>query len=218
LLKSPVKTSVSFAMGAAFGNTAFLGYPFVLAFAGERGLPPAIFFDQMGNFLAVYTVGILFCTYGKTGRFSLRNVSEMAKLPPFLAFFLAIAMNGISLPPFIEEALRRLADATVPLTMIAIGASLSGKHLSHNVKPLLWASFFKLFILPVSTLLFLRIVSLPTLYRQIMILQSATPALMSSYVLASLYELDTEFSASVILFTTLVSLLSLPLWGLFLQS
>ncbi|MEI6158095.1 MAG: AEC family transporter, partial [Atribacterota bacterium] len=52
-LKLSSESSASFAMGAAFGNTAFLGYPFIMALLGEKSLPPAIFFDQMGNFLAV---------------------------------------------------------------------------------------------------------------------------------------------------------------------
>lgn len=213
-LKLSVPTSISFAMGAAFGNTAFLGYPFIIAMVGEKGLPAAIFFDQMGNFLSVYTVGILFCAYGKSGKMSLQNAGEILKLPPFLAFLLAVALHNLALPSFLQESIRRLADATVPLTMLAIGLSLSGSHLFQNFRPLLVASILKLFILPLGMLFFTRLFLLSSLYRQVMVLQSATPTLMSSYVLASLYHLDEEFSASVIFFTTLVALFTLPLWGL----
>jgi len=214
-LKLSIPTSVSFAMGAAFGNTAFLGYPFVMAIVGEKGLPPAIFFDQMGNFLSVYTVGILFCTYSQTHRFSLQSVREILKLPPFLAFLLAIFIYGVSLPPFLQESIRRLADATVPLTMLSIGLSLSGTHLFRNVKPLLLASIMKLFLLPLAMLFLTEIGSLSSLYRQVTVLESATPTLMSSYVLASLYHLDEEFASSVIFVTTLIAFFTLPLWGLF---
>ncbi|MGC8777509.1 MAG: AEC family transporter [Candidatus Caldatribacteriaceae bacterium] len=214
-LKLSVPTSVSFAMGSAFGNTAFLGYPFIMAIVGEKGLPPAIFFDQMGNFLSVYTVGILFCTYGKSKKISFQSAGEIFKLPPFLSFLLALAFHRLSLPPFLQESINRLADATVPLTMLSLGLSLSGAHLFQNVRPLLVASILKLAALPLGMLFFTRLYPLPPLYRQVMILESATPTLMTSYVLASLYHLDEQFSASVIFITTLIALLTLPIWGLF---
>lgn len=213
-LKLSIPTSVSFAMGSAFGNTAFLGYPFIIAIVGEKGLLPAVFYDQMGNFLSVYTVGILFCVYRQQQRFSLQGTSEILKLPPFLAFLMALFFHRLPLPLFVQESIHRLADATVPLTMLSIGISLSGKHLFRNVKPLLVASFIKLGVLPLIMILCSHLYPLEPLYRQVATLESATPTLMSSYVLASLYRLDEEFSSSVIFLTTLIAFVTLPLWGL----
>ncbi len=211
------ETSVSLAMGAAFGNTAFLGYPFILALLGERGLPPAIFFDQMGNFLSTYTVGVLLCVYTQTKRLSARSLLEIIKLPPFLAFLVAIITNGLTIPPFLWETINRLADATVPLTMVAIGMSLSASHLFRNWRPLLSASLIKLVVLPLLFLVCTKFVSFSPLYQKVMIIQAATPTLMTSYTLASIYKLDSEFSSSVIFFTTFLSLFALPLWGLLLH-
>ncbi len=217
VFRLPPKKSVSFAMGAAFGNTAFLGYPFILALLGEKGLPPAIFYDQLGNFLSVYTFGVTFCMYGKTGRFSTRNVVEFLKLPPFAAFVLALLLNGITVPPFLWGAINRLADATVPLTMVAIGLSLSPTNLTKEAKLLGAAAVLKLLFLPLLALEVSSLFPLPFLYRQVLVLQSATPTLVSSYVFASVYGLDTELSSSIICATTLLALVSLPLWNLFLH-
>jgi len=217
LLHLKEETSVSLAMGAAFGNTAFLGYPFISALLGEKGLPPAIFFDQMGNFLSTYTVGVLLCVYAQTKRLSARSLLEIIKLPPFLAFLLAIITNGLTVPPFLWETINRLADATVPLTMVAIGMSLSASHLFRNWKLLLSASSIKLAALPLLFLVGTQFVSFSPLYQKVMIIQAATPTLMTSYTLASIYNLDSEFSSSVIFFTTFLSLLTLPLWGSFLH-
>jgi len=211
------ETSVSLAMGAAFGNTAFLGYPFISALLGEKGLPPAIFFDQMGNFLSTYTVGVLLCVYAQTKRLSARSLLEIIKLPPFLAFLLAIITNGLTVPPFLWETINRLADATVPLTMVAIGMSLSASHLFRNWKLLLSASSIKLAALPLLFLVGTQFVYFSPLYQKVMVIQAATPTLMTSYTLASIYNLDSEFSSSIIFFTTFLSLLTLPLWGSFLH-
>ncbi len=217
LLHLKEETSVSLAMGAAFGNTAFLGYPFISALLGEKGLPPAIFFDQMGNFLSTYTVGVLLCVYAQTKRLSARSLLEIIKLPPFLAFLLAIITNGLTVPPFLWETINRLADATVPLTMVAIGMSLSASHLFRTWKLLLSASSIKLAALPLLFLVGTQFVYFSPLYQKVMIIQAATPTLMTSYTLASIYNLDSEFSSSIIFFTTFLSLLTLPLWGSFLH-
>lgn len=213
----PPKQAVSFAMGSAFGNTAFLGYPFILALLGEAGLPPAIFYDQLGNFLSVYTVGVPFCVFGKTGKFSSRNIFEFLKLPPFLAFLLALVLNRLPIPQFLSGVITRLADATVPLTMVAIGLSLSPANLFKEVQLLGLASLSKLFLLPLLSFFLVRWFPLPPLFAKVLVLQSATPALVSSYVFASVYELDTELSSSIICATTLLSLGTLPLWNLVLH-
>lgn len=212
------KRVVSFAMGSAFGNTAFLGYSFILALLGERGLPPAIFYDQLGNFLSVYTVGVPFCVFGKTGKFSLRNALEFLKLPPFLAFLLALALNRLAIPQPLAGAINRLAEATVPITMVAVGLSLSPANLFKEARLLGVAAFLKLFLLPLVSLFLLRWFPLPSLFAKVLVLQAATPTLVSSYVFASVYELDTELSSSIICATTLFSLATLPLWSLILHS
>lgn len=214
LLRLPPKRAVSFAMGSAFGNTAFLGYPFILALLGEVGLPPAIFYDQLGNFLSVYTVGVPFCAFGKTGTFSLRNALEFLKLPPFLAFLAALLCNRLPVPALLSGIITRLADATVPITMVAIGLSLSPENLFRNVKTLGVAALLKLFLLPFLSLLLVRLFPLSPLFARVLVLQSATPTLVSSYVFASVYELDTELSSSIICATTLLALFTLPLWNL----
>jgi len=210
------QTAISFAMGGALGNTAFIGYPFVMALLGEKALPPAIFFDQMGNFLSTYTVGVAFCLYIRSNKFSFFNWKEILKLPPFIAFLIAHITNQLPSPSFLEEIINLLADATVPLTMVAIGISLSASHLSAYLKPLLTATVIKLLILPLSFWLVVQLLPLAPLYQKVIVLQGATPTLMTSYTLASVYQMDTDFSSSVIFVTTLVSFLTLPLWNLIL--
>ncbi|HSV30889.1 MAG TPA: AEC family transporter [Atribacteraceae bacterium] len=213
-LRLPPLSAASFAMGAAFGNTAFLGYPFILALRGEAALPAAIFFDQMGNFLSVFSVGIAFCLFSRTGRFSLHNLREILKLPPFLAFLLALASRSLAFPPLFWDIVNRLADTTIPLIMVAIGLSLSATHLSQNLKPVLAAAALKLVVLPLLFVLATRFLPFPTLLREVMILQAATPTLLSSYALADAYQLDLPLSSSIIFLTTVLSLITLPLWSL----
>ena len=217
-LKLSAASSASFAMGSAFGNTAFLGYPFVMALLGEKALPPAIFFDQMGNFLSVYSVGVAFCVYSKYHRFSLSSLKEILKLPPFLAFLIALAFNGFTIPSVLMETIRRLADTTVPVIMVAIGLSLSVKHVSRHWLPIVYAALIKLVILPTLFLLSTRIIFFQPLSRQVIVLQSATPTLMSSFVLASLYSLDADLSSSIIFVTTIISFVSFPIWNLILHN
>lgn len=207
--------AVSFAMVAAFGNTSFLGYPFVMALLGEEALPPAIFFDQMANFLSVFTVGIFFCVSVTENRFSWKQLFQILKFPPFIAFLLALTTRELgSLPRLLEETINRLAEVTVPLTMVAIGISLSLQNLRGHLKPLFGAALIKLFFLPLAMLGVSQFFSFSPLERGALVMESAMPTLMTSYVIASLYQLDAQFVSSGIVLTTLLALGSLPLWGL----
>jgi len=217
-LKLTPESSASFAMGAAFGNTAFLGYPFVMALLGEKALPHAIFFDQMGNFLAVYSIGVTFCVYSKYQRFSISNFKEILKLPPFLAFVFALVFNGVSIPLVLMETIRRLSETTVPVIMVAIGLSLSFKYVSRRWTPILYASLIKMAILPTFFILLTQFLPFDSISKRVMVLQSATPTLMSSLALAYLYSLDTELCSSIIFLTTILSFISLPIWNLILQN
>lgn len=217
-LRFSLSSSASFAMGAAFGNTAFLGYPFVIALLGEKALPPAIFFDQMGNFLAVYTVGVAFCVYSKFQKFSFSSFKEIFKLPPFLAFVIALFLNGIPIPVIFMDTINRLANTTVPIIMIAIGLSLSMKQVSRHLIPIFYAAIIKLILLPIIFLILTRFIDFEPITRQVMVIQSATPTLMSSFALASLYSLDSELCSSIIFTTTILSFATLPLWNLILHN
>lgn len=211
------KSALSFAMVAAFGNTSFLGYPFTVALLGEQALPPAIFFDQMANFLSVFTVGILFCTWVSANNFSKKQLLQILKFPPFVAFLLALVTKELGpLPPLLEEIIERLAGVTVPVTMVAIGISLSLQNLRGSLKPLLGAALIKLFLLPLFTFGISQLFSFSAFERGALVLESAMPTLMTSYVIASLYHLDAQLVSSGIVLTTLLALVTLPLWSLLL--
>ncbi len=213
--KLSARSAVSFAMVAAFGNTSFLGYPFIMALLGEKALPPAIFFDQMANFLSVFTVGIFLCINVTENRFSWKQLFQILKFPPFIAFLLALVTRELgTLPHLIEETINRLAEVTVPLTMVAIGISLSLQSLRSHLKPLFGAALIKLFLLPLATLGVSQLFSFSPLERGALIMESAMPTLMTSYVIASLYQLDTQLVSSGIVLTTLLALGTLPLWSL----
>ncbi|MCD6155631.1 MAG: AEC family transporter, partial [Candidatus Atribacteria bacterium] len=82
------------------------------------------------------------------------------------------------------------------------------------LKPLFGAALIKLFLLPLATLGVSQLFFFSPLERGALIMESAMPTLMTSYVIASLYQLDTQLISSGIVLTTLLALGTLPLWSL----
>lgn len=139
---------------------------------------------------------------------------ELAKNPLLLATGAGTLCNltGVALPDVLGATLARLGNASIALGLIAVGAGLqlSGLHASKGI-----AAYFlgvKLLAVPACAFglgLWLR---LPPLQLQMAVMFCALPTASSAYVLASRLGGNAAFVAFLVSASTLLSVLSLPLW------
>jgi predicted permease len=71
-------------------------------------------------------------------------------------------------------------------------------------------------IFPAIYWIFLRKTDIPSSYMQASILDAAMPLGLTPYALAQQYNLDTPFTARLVVLATLMSIIILPLWIVFL--
>ncbi|MGC8972274.1 MAG: AEC family transporter [bacterium] len=205
----------AYILTALFGNTAFIGYPVSLLTYGNEGLARAIIYDQIGFTISLTTIGVWIANYfGRNSSFSLKeSLLGIITYPPFPLLILAFILRAlkIPLPDFSLKALSYLSNATVPVIMIAIGGLLQLGFKVRYLKLALGTVFFKLILFPSVGLLLGLIFKLDSLSLRVLIIESGVPVMMSSVVLGSEYGLDVEFILTVILITTVLVLISLPL-------
>ncbi len=139
---------------------------------------------------------------------------ELAKNPLIVATACGMAFNllGLSMPEIVSATLSRMANASIALGLIAVGAGLklSGLHAAKGM-----ASYFlavKLMVLPALTLLVGRALELPPLQLQTVVVFAALPTASSAYVLASRMGGNGPFIAFLISASTMLSALTMPLW------
>lgn len=145
---------------------------------------------------------------------------EVAKNPLIWGTATGFVLNllGFVPPAPLQAFLGRLADASIALGLIAVGAALRLES-QPGVRGLsAWLLLVKLIVLPVVTVFVGKWLGLSGLNYQVAILFAALPTASSAYILAMRMGGDGRSVAWLISATTLGSMLTLPLWAAWLAA
>ena len=112
-------------------------------------------------------------------------------------------------PVFIDNSLSMISMVALPLALISIGGSLTFKGVHQNVRLSLIGSTLKLLVLPLTGYFFFHLFGVTGVPFKAGLLFFALPASTAIYVLSSQMHSDTELASSAIVFSTLLSFLSL---------
>lgn len=143
---------------------------------------------------------------------------EIVRNPLIWATAAGLLLNlaGFQPPAPLQAFLGRLADASIALGLITVGAALRLDNGEGARGYSLWLLAVKLFALPLAALGIGRWLGLSGLNLQIVVLFAAMPTASSAYILAMRMGGDGRSVAWLISATTLASMLTLPLWAAFL--
>ena len=196
------------------GNTSFIGYPMVRALLGEEALPYAVVYDQFGTFLLLSTFGLyVLAKYGGDAPPTLRQVVlRIVKFPPVWALLLGLTVMPEQPPTWIATGLQKLADALLPLVMLAVGLSIQLKMPRDEVKPLAVGLMLKLVILPALALPLALWFGLDDDMLQVSVLESAMPTMITAGALAIAHNFAPRLAAALVGYGILLSLVTLPAW------
>ena len=103
----------------AFGNVGFVGLPVVAAIFGDE----MVFFASLANIpfnLALYSIGAAQLSGTAGARFDWRKVLNMPVIATLLS--VVLLLSRIHVPAVIADTISSLAGATIPLSMLIIGA------------------------------------------------------------------------------------------------
>lgn len=203
----------SLRLGAVMGNTAYVGLPVALALLPPEGLGYTIAFDLAGTVLC-WTGGPLVITGSPLPGAWWTLLSNPAVHGVLLALLLGFSPWAVPAGQLLWWPARLL----VLLGLVLLGARLGALLRSdgdHRVPPLplLLALLLKLLLLPLLLWLLGRRFALELPALQAVVLQGATPPALSVLLQAEKAGQGAEAASALVLLGTLLSLLSLPLWG-----
>jgi len=197
-------------------NTIFVGLPINQALFGDASIPYVLIY-YMCNTTFFWTLGTYLIQRDGEGeaQFDLKTSVKKVFSPPLMGFILGLVMVmlQIKLPAFLASDLQYLGNLTTPLSMIFIGLSVS--HV--GVKQLVLGKDQLLILLGrfvVASLLMATIVywaPLPSLMKQVFIIQSAMPVMTNAPVVARLYGADSDYAAVMVTETTLATMVVIPI-------
>ncbi|MCR8744850.1 AEC family transporter [Romboutsia lituseburensis] len=194
-----------------FSNVGFMGYPVVEAVLGKEAVFYTAIFNLPFNLLTI-TLGTYFLSKGKADySFSIKNFINPVIISIFIGLILFVL--NIKLPIFISKPLDMLGNITTPMSMIIIGSMLcasSAIDCFYN-KKLYFVTIIRLIILPIAIYFVLNGQIKDSLLISIPIVISAMPAAANTAIMASEYEANTHLASQAVFFTTLFSVITIPL-------
>ena len=199
------------ALLAAMPNAGFMGLPIIQAVYGDQGTLYLAAVIVAFN-LVVWTLGI--------GMFDRKSISLRGLLNPGLLTALlgtALFLLRIDLPDILDSPLNTLGSMNTPLAMLILGARMAGfvpKALLDWKNALVSAA--KLFAMPLITLGLARLFSLDPAAAGAMTLAIAMPSAIMTQILAEQYDRDALFAAQEISFTSLLSIVTIPVIAIIL--
>lgn len=216
-LKLSKKKTAVFKVTYAFNNTMFIGLPIISIVFGDEGLP---------YLFTAYLVSIVM--FWSLGAWTISKVSDLVESKAFsirriFSPGLAGVITGcllagfeLHLPVILETSLTYLGNICVPLSLLVIGSNLANS----VSKGMLKITADHLLILAgkfiISPLLFWGVFSLlgiNGLPLNVFILIAALPCHAQTAILAQFYDVEGEYSSGMVSLSTLVSLVTIPIYA-----
>ena len=191
-------------------NTMFIGVPVAEPVFGSQ----AVFYIALSCIpfnVLLYTYGVWRLKQGgeraKLNWRDMVSVPLIATLTALLIFVLKIPMPGV-----VKELCGTLSSATVPMSMLVIGSSLGRVSLldAFREKELYFVSLARLVLVPLLTLLVLKLVTADPVLLGAMVIIAGCPSAVMVTVLAIQYGRDAEYSSKGILLNTVLSMVTMP--------
>ena len=197
-------------------NTIFVGLPINQALFGDASIPYVLIY-YMCNTTFFWTLGTYLIQRDGEGeaQFDLKTSLKKVFSPPLMGFLLGIVlvMLQIKLPAFLASDLQYLGNLTTPLSMIFIGLSVSNAGLKQLTlkKDQFLILLGRFLVAPLLMATIVYWVPLPSLMKQVFIIQSAMPVMTNAPVVASLYGADSDYAAVMVTETTLATMVVIPI-------
>ena len=190
-----------------FSNCGFMGYPIILAVNPDWMIYAVAY--NIAFIFVCWTMGVSLFRRDKGVelRRVLLNPNLIAALIGFTLFCLSV-----TLPAVLTEVLSMVGGLTTPLTMLLIGTRMLGLRLSEfKNRDYHFTAALRLVILPLALYAILLLTPLPAPVKGVMFLLTAMPSGSTTSMMAELYGKDADFAARGVAYTTLLSLVTIPL-------
>lgn len=199
--------------GLVFSNVGYMGIPLQKAVLGDEGVFYGSVCVGMFNIL-VWTYGII-CSSG-----SLKNMSVKKLIfnPGLIAVIIGLTVFLFSLPvadyaPPVSITLGYMAELNTPIAMMVIGFNLANSDIIASLKS---ASTYvmaalRLIIVPLAALLVLVLCGIKGDILVSLVIASSAPVAAVTTVFTVKYENDVNTSVNLVAFTTLLSIVTMPI-------
>ena len=200
--------------GTIISNSGFLGNPMVEGIYGSEGLLYAALF-MLPVRIVMWTIGIAVFLKGRKEKLW-KNVLTH---PCIVAIYagVIIMVCGIQFPTFVEKTIVGISGCNTPLSMMLVGMMLA------EVKPkglidktMVFYTAIRLLVIPAVVFAITAFLPIDGMLRGITVIMAGMPAPITTALLSAKYGGDEKYATGMVFLSTILSLITLPLWCLVL--
>ncbi|MCD8140162.1 MAG: AEC family transporter [Planctomycetaceae bacterium] len=213
-----------FTVGFSCGNSINIGLPINLALFGPEGVPFVLLYF-MANTILFWSIGnYLIASDSVEPRVTPGLTSNLGKIlsPPMLAFVVGVAvvMTQIPVPHVVAHSLELVGSMNAGLVMISLGVTLHRM----GFASLKWDREMALIVAgrfvvsPLILILLSFIFPMPTLMRNVFIIQASMPVMTNSAIQAIYYDANVDYATRSVCLTTVLSIFTIPIFMVLAQA
>jgi len=187
-----------------FMNTIYLGIPINTLFFGREGMTYAMIYSLTEGLLS-FTLGIYLVSRKE-------HFLQVIKMPLIYAALVGVLLNQsrVSVPVILLNISQRLEDVVLPAMVGLVGYQLNFMRW-HKFKLVNTGVLFRVGGGFLVALILVRLLDLSGPGASVVLICSALPSAVLTYMFAKKYEADADFAAGMILVGTLLSVVTIPL-------
>ncbi|AAZ57969.1 permease [Prochlorococcus marinus str. NATL2A] len=213
-------------LGSAFGNTGYFGIPVSLALLPDHALIYSIGFD-LGATLVIWSLGPILLTDPSkvlsSNRYWKNFIKGIFSSPAVKGLIGALIIHSSPWDEQITYLLWIPSRVVIVLALVIVGMRLSWlrkanlSRIKNQITSIKNALIMKLVGLPVIMLIISSVIRLPSVMREALVLQAAAPTAISILLISQAASRDEKEATSLVVFSTITALISIPAWLLILR-
>ncbi len=208
------RSARTFAVSVGIYNYGYVPIPLAMLLFDKQTVG-VLFVLMVGVETSLWTLGVMGLTGQRPGKDWRKIINA-----PLVAIAVALTLNTLgwhaAVPEVLRTGLHLLGQCAIPMALILIGAvvadHLAEFHSASGWRVMGTAVILRMAILPLLFLVFARVLPASTELKRVMVLEAAMPAAVFPIVMARHYGGDAATALRVVISTSVVSLVTIPLW------
>lgn len=205
------ETRASMTLTTLFSNSNNYGLPVLLLAYGTKGFSLGATY-VVGQVILVNTLGLYIAS--RANGSPRQAIKKIAQTPLIYAAIIGLGLYffAVHIPAPLESTLKLAGDAYPVIVLLILGIQLRKIQLSGMRRYDIWISVgLRVLIVPLLSLLTLRMLGIHGLLASILFVESSMPAAINATVLVEKYGGDKQNVALTVAITTILSFATLPL-------
>jgi predicted permease len=210
-----------FITGFSCSNSINIGLPINLVLFGPAGIPYVLLYF-VANTTTFWSLGNQLIAGDAPGAAPLRNspLEFLGRIfsPSITAFMIGVAAVAlrIPIPGIVARSFELVGGTNAPLVMITLGVTIFQMGLANlrMDRDMLLVSIGRFVISPLTMIAISLVFPMPTLMRNVFIIQSCMPTMNTSVMLAIRYGANVDYATRSVCLTTFLSIIVIPVYML----